>query len=258
MPSQDMERFVTETLRSRIGRRVLAEQHLALSDSWEAHQEDHDLGRWIGIIDTKCHASKTVAKCAEKAKLYVSKVSGLDPPQVIIDGNVDAEFLYIPDHIEYILVELIKNAMLSTLSHHFSSSSKRQSETENQIQSQKQDQVPPITITIGNWTSSILFRVSDRGGGLSNPDVAFSFTESSKKSLKQLQKTFDLTGTVDELDALTFPDGLGLAMSRIYANYWNGDISLYNMDNFGTDMYVTLSVGNELENLNNSFIESFK
>jgi hypothetical protein len=38
-------------------------------------------------------------------------------------------------------------------------------------------------------------------------------------------------------------------MSKLYANYWGGDISLYSMDGFGTDIYLSLAIGHQLENL---------
>ena len=40
--------------------------------------------------------------------------------------------------------------------------------------------------------------------------------------------------------------GLGLPMSKVYANYWGGSIALHSMHGFGTDAYVKISVGNQV------------
>ena len=36
--------------------------------------------------------------------------------------------------------------------------------------------------------------------------------------------------------------GIGLAMCKVYAEYWNGDLSLHSMPGYGTD--VVLKLGN--------------
>lgn len=37
--------------------------------------------------------------------------------------------------------------------------------------------------------------------------------------------------------------GIGLPMTKVYANYWGGNVSLYSMCGFGTDVYCTISTG---------------
>ena len=233
MSMPEVDRFMIETIKSRIGRRVLAEQHLALSESWEAHQSDHDLGRWIGILDTACTASKTVKKCAAKATSFVRESTGLEPPEVIINGRVQAEFLYIPDHIEYVLYELIKNSMQATIKRHSDGSG----------------DPPPIVVTIGEWQSSIMFRVSDQGGGIEKSirDSVFSIALGAERNLSNFGHMPQLAAKMNERVPISL--GLSMAMSKIYANYWGGDIHLTTMDGFGTDVYVSLSVGNQTENL---------
>ena len=41
----------------------------------------------------------------------------------------------------------------------------------------------------------------------------------------------------------------GLPLSQIYARYWGGNITQQSMHGYGTDMYITLQVGNRQENL---------
>ena len=38
--------------------------------------------------------------------------------------------------------------------------------------------------------------------------------------------------------------GMGLAMSRAYADYWGGSLSLASMHGYGTDVYIKISKEN--------------
>jgi len=43
--------------------------------------------------------------------------------------------------------------------------------------------------------------------------------------------------------------GIGLPMSRVYAEYWGGDLKVYTMHGYGTDAYARLcKFGNIYEN----------
>ncbi|KAJ3063767.1 hypothetical protein HDU98_000447 [Podochytrium sp. JEL0797] len=140
MSSEVADRFLNEMLRSRIGRRVLAEQHIALSDTYEQHltstdptqkstthrhesaviDEDQPDG-WIGIVNTQCVAREVIDRVSVLAKRWFQDTyphRGFVAPDVIVNGHANAVFTYIPDHIEYILFELFKNSMRFTLEQH--------------------------------------------------------------------------------------------------------------------------------------------
>ena len=98
MDINEAEKFITETMRSRIGRRVLAEQHIAFTESLEAnHFMDHDLERFIGVLDTNCLPLDIITKCSRKAHEVVKESTGLEPPKVKANGHVNASFLYMPE-----------------------------------------------------------------------------------------------------------------------------------------------------------------
>jgi signal transduction histidine kinase len=60
----------------------------------------------------------------------------------------------------------------------------------------------------------------------------------------------ELIGKMDEMIPLHVSLGIGLPMARVYANYWGGSLSLYSMNGYGTDVYITISTANSFENLN--------
>lgn len=75
-------------------------------------------------------------------------------PDVTVDGDLRARFAYIPEHLEYITFELLKNAMRATMRHH----------------EHAQGLVPSVRVTIveGPPEEDLIIRISDAGGGLPN------------------------------------------------------------------------------------------
>ncbi|KAI8833954.1 branched-chain alpha-ketoacid dehydrogenase, partial [Chytriomyces cf. hyalinus JEL632] len=270
MSAETADRFLNEMLRSRIGRRVLAEQHIALSDTYEQGLTSQDPSKrhngnlsvvdeeeedgWIGIVNTRCRAGEVVERVSALAKRWFIETSpnrNIEPPEVKIDGHANAVFTYIPDHIEYILFELLKNSMRFTLETHAPVSKA----------SPPLKKLPPIVVTVGASRNDITFRVSDQGGGFAHTQMAnlWSYTHASRHAfLTNLSNMPKLAGknTVAnaakgpfELEERSLHLGLGLPMSRVYANYWGGTIGVHSMHGYGTDAYVKISLGNQLENL---------
>ena len=136
--------FVNETLQSRVSRRVLAEQHLALSTAFGS--KNYKKSSVIGMVDTSCNASALVKKCTSLAFNLFSQSYSCEPPVVEVDGHIDAKFAYIPDHVEYIFFELLKNSMKASYD----------------VQERLGD-MPGIKVTIGKGDNQIMFRISDLG-----------------------------------------------------------------------------------------------
>lgn len=108
----------------------------------------------------------------------------ISAPEVVCDGFLSATFTYIPDHIEYLLFELIKNSMRFTAKHHNTCSSV----------------FPPIRVTIGLDNSQVVFRISDQGGGIPKDieENIFSWTHASQRNLERLQDVVHLSGKVNK------------------------------------------------------------
>eukprot|EP00287_Rhodomonas_sp_CCMP768_P023588 CAMPEP_0202846752 /NCGR_PEP_ID=MMETSP1389-20130828/73675_1 /ASSEMBLY_ACC=CAM_ASM_000865 /TAXON_ID=302021 /ORGANISM="Rhodomonas sp., Strain CCMP768" /LENGTH=136 /DNA_ID=CAMNT_0049524359 /DNA_START=22 /DNA_END=432 /DNA_ORIENTATION=- len=89
------------------------------------------------------------------------------------------------------------------------------------------EELPPVTVTICGGQDCYI-RISDRGGGIPPENVErawhFNFTTAP-------QGMGELSGF-----------GFGLSISRVYARYWGGDLSLHNLENFGVDTYYRLGV----------------
>jgi pyruvate dehydrogenase kinase 2/3/4 len=271
--SEECDRFATTLLRSRISRRVIAEQHLALTETFHspwhfpnakapttAPEDD-----FVGEIFLKCNAKEIIDDCAAMARTLMSNAYGSSVviPEVIVKGHLNTTFPYIPSHIEYILGELLRNSMQAV------------------IEQRKSDHPPPIQVLICEAAQSVIIRISDQGGGVDRAILPYlwSFAKGPRRDmrLQNLEQVPKLAGTMQELHygdhdpdnasratrdggrseaslaALSSrpPDlklGIGLPMSRIYAEYWAGSLEVHSLEGYGVDAFLQISrLGNRNE-----------
>ena len=72
-------------------------------------------------------------------------------PEIRISGHVNSKFPYIEMPLDYILPELLKNAVRATIEAHPGVKGKN---------------LPPIYVTIANNPTDFIIKISDRGGGI--------------------------------------------------------------------------------------------
>ncbi|KAF7860352.1 hypothetical protein EAF04_008479 [Stromatinia cepivora] len=262
-------RFLDEHLRARIGTRLIAEQHIALHLSSQAHQGSHiepDPGSsssYIGVIDTALNPASIVNSCGN----FVSEICELKygvRPSWIIDGEPETTFAFVPVHLEYIITELLKNAFRATVESgrsnepvvitivaepelsavndllNKSSSGIILDDNPNSPIKPFEDSAPGITI-----------RIRDRGGGIS-PEVlpnvwSYSFTTFSEED--ELPGQSHSNGNMDALNVLSGAGGesssiaglgYGLPLGRAYAEYFGGGIEIQSLYGWGCDVYLRL------------------
>ncbi|CAM9117483.1 unnamed protein product, partial [Bubo scandiacus] len=129
--------FLDKTLTSRLGMRMLAAHHLAL------HEDKPD---FVGIICTRLSPKKLIEKWVDFARRLCEHQYG-NAPRVRINGHVAARFPFIPLPLDYVLPELLKNAMRATMESHLDTPYN----------------VPDIVVTIANNDIDLVIRISDRG-----------------------------------------------------------------------------------------------
>ncbi|KIK98040.1 hypothetical protein PAXRUDRAFT_824312 [Paxillus rubicundulus Ve08.2h10] len=277
LPPDSLDSFMRRMLVSRISRRVLAEHHVALTkslgkNSFNSHEDPH-----VGIIYTALNLKASIDKCVKLLrKRPRNAVNDKEEslfnrgwPEVIVDGHLDAKFAYIREHLEYILFELLKNAMRATWFKH------RDAAT-----------LPPICATIVAGENDVGVRISDQGGGLFSAPIQsasdlFSFSHirnatrmddnrlgalrtASSRGVKatvaeqvgglQANETERVqVGKDPEREAGIAPHqriGLGLPMSNIFATYFGGSLELVSLDEWGTDVFLRLpKLGTNLEGI---------
>ena len=164
----------------------------------------------------------------------------------MVEGHTDAVVSYIPVHLEYILLELIKNAMRATVEFAWSTAAADRGD------------LSPIAVTISESAKFITIRVCDRGGGI-DPDSesavwTYGFTSVQTDEDAGGGAT-GMLGTGGGPDPAYDSDpiaglGFGLPLSKTYAKYFGGDLRILSMHGLGTDVYLRLPrVGDVREQL---------
>lgn len=214
-----IKRFLDRTLTSRLGIRLLAEHHLCL------HEEKPG---YIGIICVNFSPKSLIERKAEFTR-QMCEVKYGHAPEVRLNGHLSATFPYIPQPLDYILHEIIKNAMRSTVEAHLNSLSN----------------LPPITVTIANNDVDFIIRFSDRGSGIRHDRIKkvwdYGFT-TSRNGEEDERISRGLFGQIMETQAggEMHGYGFGLPACRAYVEYLGGTLTVESMQGIGTDVYLRL------------------
>ncbi|EPE33460.1 alpha-ketoacid dehydrogenase kinase, N-terminal [Glarea lozoyensis ATCC 20868] len=290
MRPEDMDKFMNTILRSRISRRVIAEQHIALTETFHSphHFPETPLreAEFVGEVLVKCNAQEVVMRCGQEVASLASAAYGPSTllPEIRLTGHLSATFPYILSHIEYIIGELLRNSL------------------QGLVEKQKSNpgpptQPPPIEVTVCEAQQHVIIRVSDQGGGIPQdilPHIwSFSKGPRSLSTLQNLNQVPKMAATLQELrpnhpsplsppspSASSLPKstgtpptktgvlmhdsslaslssrdpnlrlGMGLPLSRVYAEYWAGSLELHSLEGYGVDAFLQISkLGNKNEQL---------
>ena len=114
-PATVLHFFPQRMIRSRIARRVLAEQHIALTTQYHDHVEHGPIAgseHYIGIINRSLSPYKSI----KSLESLLPRVTGITT-HIEIDGKnaTNVKFAFIEDHIQFICFELIKNSVLAAI-----------------------------------------------------------------------------------------------------------------------------------------------
>ncbi|KAL7949842.1 histidine kinase [Trichoderma barbatum] len=262
----EVTRFLDEHLRARIGTRLISEQHIALHFSSQPHFDpgasptpcpEHPT--YIGVIDTALKPALIIESCAG----FVADICELRygiRPKLIINGEPETTFAFLPMHLEYIITELLKNAFRASIESKTNEPIVVTIAPEPPLKHQPGDyldiKTPPEDLglfksdaikPLDDNAPGVTIRIRDRGGGIP-PDVqpniwSYSFTTFSEDH--------DVPGSNgnDGLGAIATAStggssiaglGYGLPLSRAYAEYFGGGIAVQSLYGWGTDVYLRL------------------
>ncbi|THG99044.1 hypothetical protein EW026_g3241 [Hermanssonia centrifuga] len=272
MTPEEISSFLDAAIRNRIAVRLLAEQHIALSR--DLQDPDNRSKDHIGVVHMSCSPRDMIRMCGSFVSDLCEATLGASP-EIIIDGQVDATFAYVPVHLEYILTEILKNAFRASVERHYKVHG-----------SSSTHKIPPVRITIAPPPSpvphpSVLsLRIRDEGGGVSPSNIplifSYSFTtagpgndedelgggpyaaqhvggsaaidhgpDGSGSSPGGSGNSPGLFGEIVGRGVQTGMGtiaglGYGLPMSRLYAMYFGGSLDFLSLDGWGSDVFVKL------------------
>ncbi len=172
---------------------------------------DNKKDNYVGVINKKTSPIKILNDAVEDAK-NLSEHNYYDSPEININSLTDPTLCYIPSHLYYVFFELIKNAIRASM------------------ESNKE----PIDIVISG-DEDIMIKISDKGNGIPYSDLKkiwyYSYTS--------VDKNF-YNNKIDPRDVPMAGFGLGLPISRSILKFLGGDIELMSIENYGTDVYISL------------------
>uniref|UniRef100_A0AAY4CWC4 Protein-serine/threonine kinase n=1 Tax=Denticeps clupeoides TaxID=299321 RepID=A0AAY4CWC4_9TELE len=222
--SQNIQYFLDRFYMSRISIRMLINQHSLVFDG--AANPIHP--NTIGSIDPCCDVVQVVRDAYESAKMLCEQYYLTSPsldlkelnrgklrPAALKSRTQPIHLVYVPSHLYHMLFELFKNAMRATIENHKDSSD-----------------LPPIEVLVAIGGEDLSIKMSDKGGGVPfrKMENLFSYMYSTAP-----------TPTVGQQDRAPLAGfGYGLPISRLYAQYFQGDLQLYSMEGHGTDAVIHL------------------
>ncbi|XP_792733.3 pyruvate dehydrogenase (acetyl-transferring) kinase isozyme 2, mitochondrial [Strongylocentrotus purpuratus] len=215
----NVQYFLDRFYISRISIRMLINQHTLMFGQIPT---THPL--LVGSIDPSCDIVAVIRDAYDSAK-YLCDQYYLASPDIDVrwidarDGSDSIRMVYVPSHLYHIMFELLKNAMRAVMEHKGPSAS----------------EFPPIGILVTKGKEDVTIKVSDEGGGIpkSEIDLLFNYMYSTAPAPPKPGVSIipPLAGY-----------GYGLPISRLYAKYFHGDLTLSSMDGYGTDAVVYLKV----------------
>ncbi len=287
----DLSGFMDRIITTRIGNRVLAESFKGGPGSVVRECSVREMVR--------CLEPQLRELCLEsyQGKFEASKSPGLSGaasgsasgsglvgvPRIVYKGNPngsssgctaggqeDDTVLFIPEHLNFILQEILKNSMRATIESH---QGKRLPpiyvESVIQRESDYNGNAGFGTNANGNGNpgrfrrvnsageslpgaTSLIIKISDRGGGIhpSEREAVWrygytSVQDSAGKHAKLAKRTAtkspsESPGKSSEPDKRVAGYGFGLPLARLYARYFGGEVYFQTMSGFGTDVYIHL------------------
>jgi len=215
--------FLDRTLCSRLGIRMLVTHHLLL--------QEHKPG-WIGLVNLRMSLRDMVQR-------WVTFVTELTEdkyghcPTIKISGHTGVVFPYIEMPLEYILPELLKNAVRATI------------ENNNNLRGTN---LPPIHVVLASNKEDFIVKISDRGGGIPHEQVDkvinYNFTTAEDSTDKLMESNSIFGNMMDTVNRTTSGPmhgyGFGLPTSKAYSEYLGGSLTIIPLQGLGTDVLLRL------------------
>eukprot|EP00916_Digyalum_oweni_P013715 GHVL01022503.1.p1 GENE.GHVL01022503.1~~GHVL01022503.1.p1 ORF type:complete len:362 (+),score=56.29 GHVL01022503.1:154-1239(+) len=220
-PDIELNEFLDRLFLNRIGTRVLMEQHLSL------HENFCNPDKSAGIINHNCSPTKMIEVIAKRVQEIAVRAYGVAPP-INIGGDKSVVFSYVPEHLHFILLETLKNAVRATLDKHGLS-----------------EKIPPVKVGIFEGSYDVIVRISDEGGGISPDEMKnvfnYGFTTAAGDSEPSVTRE-------NQREMAGY--GFGLPLSKLYAKYFGGNLSVQSMAGVGCDVYILLNrIGDHRESI---------
>ncbi|CAM9094422.1 unnamed protein product [Phaeothamnion confervicola] len=252
-----LDRVLDQFFASRISMRFLIEHYIASHKNREG---------FSGVIQSECSPAEVAAMAAADTEALCRRHMGVTP-EVQVYGSFADTFTFVPTHLYFILGELLKNSLRATVEH-----ARRRAtagvgpaiDLATPDARGRVDGLPPIKVIISRGKEDIAIKVADEGGGIRRSELqhvwSYMYSSAPAPSADQFggAPLEHMAGRIamgpasaaaaagrareDASSKYAFAGyGMGLPLSRLYAQYFGGTLKLRPMEGFGTDAYLHLN-----------------
>ncbi|AEY94811.1 FAAR157Cp [Eremothecium gossypii FDAG1] len=277
-PQDAMDRLMSSFLRARISRRLIVEEHLSVTSNYMSGKSENTLV--LGDIFQECSAREYLLHAARTCENAIRDMfyPDIPLPDFIIDGCADLRFYFLPSQLHYLFGETLRNSYEATVKEAIRRGlPKPDPITVTVVQnpesylfriSDRGGGIPHPDRTIWSFGKSKLLaqQALDNFHKLPGAQTvslydhmydadarrvaaACKLSNTSLQSMAETNLTkgrykFDfprpLVGLLER--PFRYKLGIGLAMCKVYAEYWNGDLTVHSIHGHGTD--TVLKLGN--------------
>lgn len=259
MVNSQIQTFLDRFYMSRIGIRMLIGQHIALNMTQNSPTKQRlsslingsqgttkkPRSNYVGVICTDCNVGEIAEDAIETAKYICEEYYGLfEAPEIqLIAPQQDINFMYVPGHLIHMLFETLKNSLRATIEFHTPKLKQKMIDEDPNLKFDEIDindlKFPPIKVIILEGTEDIAIKISDEGGGIprSSLPLIWTYLYTTVDETPKLEPEYDQTSFKAPMAGF----GYGLPISRLYAQYFGGDLKLISMEGYGTDVYLHLN-----------------
>lgn len=193
---------IDEFFKNRFSVRLLIDQYLNF---------DNENKDYVGIINKRTKPVNIIKDVIEDT-ISLSNINYSEAPDINLEIISDPEISYIPSYLYYVLFEILKNSIRASV--------------ENNCE--------PVNIIISG-DKDVTIKISDQGKGIKYSDIDkiwfYSYT-----SLPLNYYNSEINDQSKQMAGF----GFGLPVSRATINFLGGDLKLMSLENYGTDVYLTL------------------
>eukprot|EP00929_Paragymnodinium_shiwhaense_P119562 TRINITY_DN91464_c0_g1_i1.p1 TRINITY_DN91464_c0_g1~~TRINITY_DN91464_c0_g1_i1.p1 ORF type:complete len:446 (-),score=68.02 TRINITY_DN91464_c0_g1_i1:84-1421(-) len=217
------DEFLDNLFITRISTRILMENYIAMRNPIYGH---------IGVIKKEFKPLDVINERGNEITKLAEGLYGC-APRIEVRGNVNCTLDYIPQHVKFMVQELLKNAVRATLERNVSKNGTDRPWKE----------VPAVDVELQKGDSHVIIKISDQGGGMPRPVQQevwqYGWTSVNAESDSSSSSRRGRNGSLDPRDLAGY--GFGLPLTRLHAQYFGGDVFMQVLPGHGTDMYLLLN-----------------
>ncbi len=234
-----VDTFLNEFLLNRIGSNVLMSQYLSITEE----------NNPTSIVDPNCNVAELCRNTARAVTRLCLRETGVRVNIKVecFSQDENASFAFIPAALSYILQEVLKNSAVATAKQRLNATARTRNDD--------------ISVIVCADERRVIIYISDKAGGIPF-DVGqhvWSWLYSTKSSATRKDSDATELGGFGRYSVVTLllqwyciplsltfclltiiacETGVGLPLSRLYANYLGGSINLVSLPNYGTNAVI--------------------